>query len=295
MTKEKFIKELKSTTYLILGLFFAYSFIFGSYIVPTGSMKDTILEGDFLLINKFVWGQRTPDWIGIPHVNIGFHIPWTRWETFSSPKSGDIVAFSYPVNPDINYIKRCVAGPGQTLQITDTRLSIDGKPFAEAADAKTPKFTNLMEGSRDHRVITRRNTRWNPDWFGPIRVPQKGDTLILDRENIQLYGLIYFHEKDIRLAGLPGQNWTKIPLVQRTLKKILHKPIKLVLKNDYYFMMGDNRNDSEDSRFWGFVPEYFIIGKPLLIFFSYDISKQAGNHFFFWNNLQFSRFGTIPR
>ena len=88
-----------------------------AYIVPTGSMEKTIMIGDFLIGNRFVYGMRTPDWIGIPYTDIGFDIPYFRFPKFREPKQGDIIIFKYPRDPHLKNVKRCIAEPGDTLHI----------------------------------------------------------------------------------------------------------------------------------------------------------------------------------
>ena len=94
--------------------------------IPTGSMEDSLLVGDFLLANKFVYGIRTPDWIGIPYTKIGFDIPFIRTPGFRKPQRGDVVIFKYPRDASLNYIKRCVAVSGDTVLYRNKVLYING-------------------------------------------------------------------------------------------------------------------------------------------------------------------------
>src|SRR5512137_2468173 len=82
--------------------------------IPTGSMEDSLLVGDFLLANKFVYGVRSPDWIGIPYTKIGFKVPFFRTPGFRKPQKGDVVIFKYPRDVSLNYIKRCIGTSGDT-------------------------------------------------------------------------------------------------------------------------------------------------------------------------------------
>ena len=183
-----------------------------AYRIPTQSMENTLLAGDFLLVNKFIYGIRTPDWIGIPFTKIGFEIPFIRLPAFTKPKQGDIIVFRYPKNPRVNYIKRCVAVEGQIVEIRDKTLYVDGKVF--------PDPPGLQHG--DHRIfshdIQQRDiyppSAGNRDNYGPVKVP-------------------------------PG----------------------------HMFMMGDNRDNSQDSRYWGFLPMENVVGEALIIYFSWD--KQS--------------------
>ncbi len=180
-----------------------------AYRIPTSSMEDTLLVGDFLLVNKFIYGIRTPDWLGIPFTKIGFSIPHTRLPGFKEPKQGDVIVFRYPRDERINYIKRCVAVEGQTVEIRNKKLFVDGKPFNEPPKVKHTDF-RIIPASVNQRDIFPPGAG-NRDNYGPVKVPK-----------------------------------------------------------DHLFMMGDNRDNSLDSRYWGFLPEKNIVGKALIIYFSWD-------------------------
>jgi len=182
-----------------------------AFRIPTGSMEDTLLVGDFLLVNKFIYGIRTPDWIGVPFTKVGFHIPSSRLASLRKPKQGDIVVFRYPKQPDLNYVKRCVAVSGQTVEVRDKQLYVDGVPFENPPRSKFTSKRVIQKGVREREIFSPEGNAWNRDNFGPITVPK-------------------------------GQ----------------------------YFMMGDNRDNSADSRYWGFLPEDLIVGKALIIYFSWN-------------------------
>jgi signal peptidase I len=164
-----------------------------AYKIPSGSMEDTLLVGDFLLANKFIYGAKLP----IPFTNI--HLPALR-----DPKPGDIVIFKYPRNPKVNYIKRCVAVEGQTVEIKDKILYVDGKKFPNPPLSKYTDPRTRPQG-RDPR-----------DNFGPYKIP-KG----------------------------------------------------------HLFMMGDNRDNSADSRYWGTLPRELVMGKAMIIHWSWSPDPQA--------------------
>jgi signal peptidase I len=162
-----------------------------AYKIPSGSMEDTLLVGDFLLANKFIYGAKIP--------LLPIHLPALR-----EPKPGDIVIFKYPQNPKVNYIKRCVATEGQVVEIRDKVLYVDGKRFPDPTFAKYTDRDNHAPG-RDPR-----------DNFGPYKVP-KGNL----------------------------------------------------------FMMGDNRDNSADSRYWGPLPRELVLGEAMIIHWSWAPDDQA--------------------
>ncbi|MFH2036974.1 MAG: signal peptidase I [Candidatus Zixiibacteriota bacterium] len=152
-----------------------------AYKIPSASMEDTLLIGDFLIANKFIYGAR---------------IPIVNWQLpgFTDPKQGDVVIFKWPGDKQTNYIKRCVAAPGQTVELKDEKLYVDGVLYADSAFVK---YDNIPGHNVRHS-------------YGPYKVPQ-----------------------------------------------------------DYYFMMGDNRDNSSDSRYWGPVHKDLILGEALFIHWSW--------------------------
>jgi len=164
-----------------------------AYRIPSGSMEDTLLIGDFLLANKFLYGMRLP----IPFVDI-------RLPSIQEPKAGNVIIFKYPQNPKLNYIKRCVAVEGQVVEIKDKRVFVDGVEFEDPPYSK----------HTDKRVFpSSYNLRDN---MPPKRVP-KG----------------------------------------------------------YLFVMGDNRDNSADSRFWGFLDRRLVRGKAMMIHWSWRQDPRA--------------------
>ncbi len=175
---------------LILALIIKCSVV-EAYKIPSGSMEDTLLIGDFLLANKFIYGAKIP--------LLPLHLPAIR-----EPKPGDIVIFKYPRDQKVNYIKRCVAIEGQTVEIRDKVLYVDGKRVPDPPLAKhtDPRIGSSRRGPRDN--------------FGPYKVP-KG----------------------------------------------------------HLFMMGDNRDNSADSRYWGPLSRKLVLGKAMIIHWSWAPDPNA--------------------
>jgi signal peptidase I len=167
-----------------------------AFRIPTGSMEDTLQVGDFLFVNKMIYGSE---------IDIGWQgqrFVYFRFPAIREPKQGDIIVFRFPEDPARDFIKRCVAVGGQEVEIRDKVLYVDGKPREEPYVAH-----------KDPRVIPRETTQ--RDNFGPYVVPQ-----------------------------------------------------------GHLFMMGDNRDNSHDSRFWGALPRNLVKGQAMILYWSWDEDRR---------------------
>ena len=197
-----------------------------------------------------------------------------------------------PTDRRENYVKRCVGLPGQTLQIKNRIVYLDGKANKEPENVQYTYYVKLkavkvLSARKDLVTSIRLNTDaatgevyplnavtgWTRDNYGPIWIPKKGETVQLTLKNIALYERpirVYEHNQlDIRngkiyINGREAHSYT--------------------FKMDYYWMMGDNRHNSADSRYWGFVPEDHIVGKPIFIWWSSDPDRR-GFSGIRWNRL----------
>lgn len=193
--KKSKIREYLSSLLIAVGLaLLIRTGVVQAFYIPSGSMEDTLLVGDYLLANKFIYGAP----IDIPGTNITlFRLPGLR-----DPRPGDIVIFRSPVDPDRDLIKRCVAVGGQVVEIINKQLYVDGQRFPDPPLAKYTDPTCYPASA-------------NPrDNFGPYQVP-------------------------------PG----------------------------HFFMMGDNRDNSADSRYWRAVPKKLIKGKAMNIYWSWAADR----------------------
>jgi len=258
---------LNAAVFAVVAAFLINTFLFQNYNVPTGSMECTILPGDFLVVSKLTYGPRLPI--------IGYRLPG-----FTEVKQNDIVVFIQPRTEE-NYVKRCVAIAGQTLEIKNRVMYVDGveSPLPEQGQfIGEPAPPNYIEPS-----IFPKYAPYNKDNYGPIYLPKKGDTLTLNAQNYEYYRyLLEYEGHQARLIN--GQ------------VIIDGKPTSTyIVQQNYYFMIGDNRDNSLDSRFWGYVPEKNIVGAPLFIYWSWDPDLPLYNIFGKLASVRWSRIGTIVK
>lgn len=211
---EKFKKEAKSFTFIILSVLMFRSVLFEPFKIPSGSMIPTLLIGDFILVNKFSYGFKVPfsDWFSDPTYMTG---P-------SKPERGDVVVFKYPQEVSLNYIKRVVGMPGDTIEIIEKVVYVNGK----AIEMKEVEGTKILSD------MDEKYKKYNFKFF-ETKTGEHTHISQVDQDNIF------------------NANFYKITVPQ-----------------NHYFVMGDNRDFSADSRSWGFVPFGHIKGKAILIWFS---------------------------
>lgn len=269
----------------LLAALFLRAFVVQAFRIPTGSMKDTLLVGDFLLVNKFIYGVRTPDGIPYPIVKSGFPfidvdylgIPHSRLPEFKTPKNGDVVVFKYPQDEKLDYIKRCIAVAGQTLEIRNGEVFIDGKPEGRKSDMGRKYDAEDGRYVRRTRITTPYNKTYiirhyddgyaRPEDFGPIEVPKKGKTITISAKTLKLY--------QTAITKFEGHNQAEIRNGRLFIQG--HEVKQYTFKQDYYFMMGDNRDNSADSRIWGFLPAENVVGEALIIYFSWNKNGKLSN------------------
>jgi signal peptidase I len=205
MQKKKLVKEyLEPILIAALIALFVRTFIVQAFKIPSGSMKPTLLVGDYLLVNKFIYGIR---------------IPYTGVELFQyeKPQRGDVIVFIFPLDPSKDFVKRVIGKGGEKVQIIDNKIYIDDHlipdPWGTFKKTWPAQYLQAMEN------------------FGPVLVPK-----------------------------------------------------------DSLFVLGDNRNNSDDSRFWGFVPVDEVLGKAFVIYFSWDAQAESP-----WDKVRWSRIGKLIR
>ena len=304
---------LDAVIFAVIVVSFINIFFFQAFKIPSSSMERTLYTGDHLFVSKLTYGPRLPQTpLTVPFThNVIFgkesystliQKDYKRLKGFRNVRRGDIVVFGFPngdtvlrkapsedyyslcrfygkqkvvssLGPVIarpadkvdHYVKRCVAVPGDTLEIREGLVWIDGVKQETYPGMQISR--NIEKVQSDYREIFpfSPDYTWTRDEFGPLWIPEKGATVQLTRENLPLYErIIRVYEHSSVEEALAAGSYT--------------------FKQDYYFMMGDNRHKSLDSRYWGFVPEDHIVGRPVVIWLSTDEGKR------FPKNIRWGRF-----
>jgi signal peptidase I len=279
-----FAKFLKILLAAVLVAIFIKAFIMDAFKIPTGSMENTLLPGDFIIVNKMAYHISTPRNIPLTDIEIK-HYDLLK---VSKPDINDIIVFEFPgnkheMNPPekTNYIKRVAALPGDTIQIRKKNIIVNGKTLQEPLLVKISESLK-RDGEKDPGMFYS-NERWNPDYYGPVVVPKKGSRIELNLKNINDWGMVINREYGRKVVDVEG-----------TVITINGKPVKdYIFRKDYYFVLGDNRDDSMDSRYWGFVPEDTIIGEAFLIYWSWTPSVSDYDALKIFKSLRIERLFTI--
>jgi signal peptidase I len=207
------VEYSKSFFPVILVVFMIRSFVVEPFKIPSASMMPTLIAGDFILVNKFIYGLRVP-------------ILNNTFLDVRHPQRGEVFVFHYPKDPSIDYIKRVVGLPGDKIAYRDKQLYINGKKL-DVNYADDYQYV----GSGLSMVVTKRYQE---------QLGEHKHDILLEEEKPSLDG---------EVEVPPG----------------------------HYFAMGDNRDNSNDSRYWGFVPEENLVGKAFFIWWNFDNFGRIGN------------------
>jgi len=242
-----------------------------SFTVPTGSMERTVMAGDYVFVNKFIYGPSTPQ--VIPFINMS--MPFYKLPPLSPPAQGDVIVFIFPGNRDQAkadnfeyYLKRCIAVAGDTLHIRGGRTYVNGVEYplpAEGQFANWPPELRQARYEEDKYLTFPPNRGYTRDDYGPIRIPAKGDVIKLSPANIGEWATFIRREGHLLDEVNISIDGTRVT--------------EYVVERDYVFGMGDNRDNSLDSRYWGFIPEEDVVGTPMIVYWSWqnvdEVSTRA--------------------
>ena len=354
----KALDTLGSITFALIVATFVHTYFIQPFVIPSSSLEKSLLIGDFLFVSKFHYGARTPMTpVAAPMVHDSIplvkklsylskpQLPYFRFPALEKIKNNDIVVFNWPRDTlsnmylpateridkprdkKTNYVKRCVGIAGDSLQIKDGIVFVNGKElilperakpqysYKISTDGKTPidfetilremkvtdpagmitndtlyvqaltfenaeKLKSISGITSVKRMINKKaedgvfpdfkdgkpsvTNNWNGDNFGPIYIPQAGKTVALNKETLPLYKLIITEyegntlevkDNEIKINGKIATSYT--------------------FKQDYYWMMGDNRHNSLDARYFGYTPADHIVGKPIFIWMSLDWNAKG--------------------
>ncbi len=281
--KDKFTKTILDIAVTLIVVFFIQSFFIQGYSTPTGSMLNTILIGDKMFFNQFLYGGSTPR--NIPLTNV--KLPYLQLPSIREPQRNDIVNFDFPglrdelvPSENIQYLKRIVGEPGDTVQVIDRVLYVNDSRFPVPEDG-------IFSGPVVQRNVVDPRTfpkgiGWNEDNYGPLHVPKKGDVVELDAKNYEQWEVFIKRE---------GHN----PVLKKDGTILIDgiQTDKYTVERNYYFMMGDNRNNSLDSRFWGFVPRENIVGKALITYWSWNSEIPFSDFVGLVGSIRWERIGRL--
>lgn len=253
------------TSILVFGFILLRVFVFGSYKIPTDSMEPAIIPGDYVLVNKLAYGARLFDLFDAAE---GKKVNIRRAPGYTRVKNNDVVVFHIPhpntwdkieMNMSKYFIKRCIGIPGDTLRIINGFYVINSDTTKKYGNIVAEQLLSCQ--SKDflpdgvyHTFPWDNTLNWNIKDFGPLYIPRKGDKIVLDRTNSLLYKKIIEWEKGYPLTFKNDTLWDNdIPLSTH------------IFSHNYYFMGGDKVENSQDSRYWGLLPDDLIVGKTAFI------------------------------
>ena len=230
-------------------------FLFSSFKIPSNSMEPGLIAGDYVLVNKLIPGARL---FNVFASLRGEQVQIVRLPGLREIRRNDVVVFNYPYPNNLDriemhmmkyYIKRCLGLPGDSLSIVNGYYrvngifepvgNIEGQELFSVQSNKMLKDAGLYWSFPKDSLIS-----WNAKNFGPLYLPRKGDVIDMNRENISIYRKLIEWE---------------------TGQKLDPRIVSYTFQKNYYFVAGDRIEDSQDSRYWGLLPEEFIVGKATFI------------------------------
>lgn len=282
--KEQFISWVKTILGAIVVVMFINGAAIASFVVPTGSMENTVMTGDFLFVNKFLYGPTTPQLI--PFFNIP--LPFYKFPGIKEPEKNDVIVFIYPGDRDqvkptefVYYLKRCVATAGDVIEISNKKLIVNGVEVELPEHGRYDRNLPIYPGDKSRTFPP--GAGYTRDNYGPVKIPKKGDVIKLSPENIRQWDVFITRE---------GHEVTSTS----TSVYIDEKPVtEYTVKRDYCFALGDNRDNSLDSRYWGFVPYDNVVGSPIVVYWSWNTDIPLTNLIEKLGSTRLTRMGTLIR
>ncbi|RUO80594.1 signal peptidase I [Idiomarina tyrosinivorans] len=228
------------------------SFLYEPFRIPSGSMMPTLLEGDFILVEKYAYGIKDP-------------LVQSKLIDTGSPQRGDIAVFKYPLDPSVDYIKRIIGLPGDRIIYRNKTLYVQ-PACDQQAQQECPKM----------QVIASQPTEGKQYFTGASA---------LDTYQEQLFGVSHKILKDPRVA----------PRIPYYFNQPGTQQDEWIVPEGHYFAMGDNRDNSVDSRYWGFVPDENLVGQAVFIWMSFDMDRDASSWLPQWvpTGIRWSRLGGV--
>jgi signal peptidase I len=281
-TQEIFLSWVKTIVGAIIVVMFINGAAIASFVVPTGSMENTVMTGDFLFVNKFLYGPTTPQLI--PFLNIP--IPFYKFPGIKDPEKNDVIVFIYPGDRDqiepsefVYYLKRCVAVAGDTIEISNKKLIVNGKEESLPENGRFDRNLPIYPGDKQRTFPA--GLGFNRDNYGPLRIPKKGDIITLNPQNISQWDVFITREGN------------EVSSTSSSVYINGNSVTQYEVKRDYCFALGDNRDNSLDSRYWGFVPYDNVVGTPIIVYWSWDTNIPFNKFFDKLASVRFSRMGTL--
>lgn len=244
-------------------------FLFSTFKIPSPSMSPALQSGDFIIVNKLVPGPRI--FKSFDFIRTDSKPRFWRLKGMRSVKRNDVLVFNFPYSErgkigldiDTYYVKRCVAIPGDTFFIDNGIYRVKGCRDTLGSLANQKWLSNSSEFEYDAEVFRTFPKKsffdWNLKNFGPLYVPRKGDCVDIDAMNISLYKTLIEYESEKGIHVKDEQVYLNDSCITAYTFRI-----------NYYFMAGDLVRDSQDSRYWGLLPEDHIVGKASIIWKSED-------------------------
>lgn len=268
-----FVKLFTGVCYLVLLFFFVQVFGYTSFRIPSESMDPVLVNGDYILVNKMIKGARLFDVFAAVE---GKDVDIYRIPGFGDFKRNDVLVFNFPypenrwdsISMDVMryYVKRCIALPGDTLEIRGGRYKVRG--CGERLGNQDERYIEKLEHAEQYGIAVDafpydEQQGWTVCEFGPLAIPEKGRKVVMNRTNFFLYRQLIDWEQKKKLSLKDG----RILLGDSAITQYR-------FEKDYYFVAGDNMANSQDSRYWGMLPEEYIVGKVVRIWYSED--KYSG-------------------